>query len=65
MNAQEKAKDNLKNFDKDGASTIVGAKEEDYEYLGIESSGQNTLTSMLKDKGGKMDMKDLMKALKT
>ena len=65
VNAQERAKDNLKNFDKDGASTIVGAKEEDYEYLGIESSGQNTLTSMLKDKGGKMDMKDLMKALKT
>jgi hypothetical protein len=64
VNAQEKAKDNLKNFDKDGASTIVGAKKEDYEYLGITEGSQNTLSAKLKEKGGKMDMKDLMSALK-
>ena len=64
VNAQEKAKDALKPFDKDGASTIVGAKKEDYEYLGINEGSQNTLTAKLKEKGGKMDMKDLMGALK-
>ena len=64
INAQEKAKDKLKNFDKDGASTLVGAKKEDYEYLGVTQSEENTLTSKLKEKGGKMDMKDLMHALK-
>lgn len=64
VNAQEKAKDNLKNLDKDGASTIVGAKKEDYEYLGITESKENTLSAKLKEKGGKMDMKDLMKVLK-
>lgn len=64
VNAQEKAKDKLKNFDKDGASTIVGAKKEDYEYLGIAQSEENTLSAKLKEKGGKMDMKDLMQAIK-
>ena len=64
VNAQEKAKDNLKNFDKDGASTIIGAKKEDYEYLGLAEGSQNTLSAKLKEKGGKMDMKDLMSALK-
>ena len=64
VNAQEKAKDKLKNFDKDGASTIVGAKKEDYEYLGIAQTEENTLSAKLKEKGGKMDMKDLMTALK-
>lgn len=64
VNAQDKAKETLKNFDKDGASTIVGAKKDDYEYLGIQQTDQNSLTSMLKEKGGKMDMKDLMKAMK-
>jgi len=64
VNAQEKAKDTLKNFDKDGASTIVGAKEEDYEYLGVKGSQQNSLSAKLKEKGGKMDMKDLMAVLK-
>ena len=64
VNAQDKAKETLKNFDKDGASTIVGAKKDDYEYLGIQQTDENSLTSMLKEKGGKMDMKDLMKAMK-
>ena len=64
VNAQEKAKDRLKNFDKDGASTLVGAKKEDYEYLGIAQTEENTLSAKLKEKGGKMNMKDLMTALK-
>jgi hypothetical protein len=64
VNAQEKAKDKLKNFDKDGASTLVGAKKEDYEYLGVTNSQENTLSAKLKQKGGKMDMKDLMEAIK-
>ena len=63
VNAQEKAKDTLKNFDKDGASTIVGAKEEDYEYLGVKGSEANSLSAKLKEKGGKMNMKDLMGVL--
>jgi len=63
VNAQEKAKENLKNLDKDGATTIIGAKKEDYEYLGVEGSSSNTLSAKLKEKGGKMDMKDLMQAL--
>jgi hypothetical protein len=64
VHAQEKAKDTLKNIDKEGASTIVGAKKEDYEYLGIQQTEGNSLASILKEKGGKMDMKDLMKAVK-
>ena len=64
VNAQEKAKDKLENMDKDGASTIIGAKNEDYEYLGLKSSSENSLSAKLREKGGKMDMKDLMQALK-
>ena len=63
VSAQEKAKDTLKNFDKDGASTIVGAKEEDYEYLGVKGSEANSLSAKLKEKGGKMNMKELMGVL--
>jgi hypothetical protein len=65
VNAQEKAKDNLQNMDKEGASTIMGANKEDYDYLGIEGSGNTSLSSKLKEKGGKMDMKDLMDVLKS
>ena len=64
VNAQEKAKDKLKNIDKDGASTIVGATKEDYDYLGIGGSEGESLSAKLKEKGGKMDMKDLMNVLK-
>ena len=64
VNAQEKAKENLSNIDKDGASTIMGAKNEDYEYLGIKKTSENSLSAKLREKGGKMDMKDLMHALK-
>ena len=64
VNAQEKAKDKLEQMDKEGASTIIGAKNEDYEYLGIKQSSENSLSAKLREKGGKMDMKDLMHALK-
>ena len=63
VNSQEKAKNVLKNLDKDGASTIVGAKQEDYDHLGYKQTEGRSLSSMLKEKGGKMDMKDLMKAM--
>lgn len=65
VNAQEKAKDKMANIDKDGASTIIGAKKEDYEYLGVQNTGDTSLSARLKEKGGKMDMKDLMDVLKT
>lgn len=65
VNSQEKAKDVLKNLDKDGASTIVGAKTEDYDHLGYKETQGKSLSSMLKEKGGKMDMKDLMNAMNT
>ena len=64
VNAQEKAKDKLKNIDQDGASTVIGATKEDYEYLGINQTDSNSLSEKLKEKGGKMDMKDLMGVLK-
>ena len=64
VNAQDKAKDALNNLDKDGASTVMGATKEDYEYLGEQANPQGrTLSSMLKAKGGKMDMKDLMETM--
>ncbi len=64
VNAQDKAKDALSNLDKDGASTVMGATKEDYEYLGEQANPQGrTLSSMLKAKGGKMDMKDLMETM--
>jgi len=64
VNAQEKAKDKLKNLDKDGASTVIGATKEDYEYLGVQQTPGDSLSAKLKEKGGKMDMKDLMGVLK-
>jgi len=63
VNSQEKAKSTLKNVDKQGASTIVGAKQQDYEDLGVAKNQSHSLSDMLKQHGGKMDMKDLMKAM--
>lgn len=63
VNAQDKAKTTLKNVDRDGASTIVGAKESDYDNLGVGANKSQSLSDMLKSHGGKMDMKDLMKAM--
>ena len=44
------------------AGTLVGAKEEDYEYLGIERpKGGVSLHEEAKKKGGTLNMEDLMK----
>ena len=64
VNSQDKAKDALSNLDKDGASTVMGATREDYEYLGEQQNPQGrSLSSMLKAKGGKMDMNDLIETM--
>ena len=64
VNAQDKAKDAVSNLDKDGASTLVGAKAEDYEYLGYKKTPAGaSLSERLKEKGGRMDMKDLLETM--
>ena len=64
VNAQDKAKDAISNLDKDGASTIVGAKPEDYEYLGYKQTPKGaSLSEQLKKKGGRMNMKDLIETM--
>jgi chromosome segregation and condensation protein ScpB len=52
-------------MDKEGASTVFGATKKDYEYLGIKQTEGDVLAKKLKEKGGKMDMKDLMSVLKS
>jgi hypothetical protein len=64
VNSQDKAKDVMSNLDKDGASTVVGAKKEDYEYLGYKQNPAGTsLSQKLKEKGGRMNMKDLIETM--
>tara|TARA_Y100000310_G_C20629834_1_gene788012 strand:+ start:762 stop:1751 length:990 start_codon:yes stop_codon:yes gene_type:complete len=64
VNAQDKAKDVVDNLDKDGASTVMGATNEDYEYLGYKKNPSGrSLNDMLKAKGGRMDMKDLVETM--
>jgi hypothetical protein len=64
VNAQDKAKDVVSNLDKEGASTIVGAKPEDYEYLGYKQTPKGaSLSEQLKKKGGRMNMKDLIETM--
>ena len=64
VNAQDKAKDVMTNLDKDGASTVMGATKEDYEYLGYQANPKGkSLTDMLKEKGGKMNMQDLIETM--
>ena len=64
VNAQEKSKDVMDTLEKDGASTVMGAKEDDYEYLGHKkTTGGDSLTEQLKKKGGRMDMKDLIESM--
>ena len=56
---REKAASKIKSGD---GSTLVGAKDEDYEYLGIEKpQGGVDLTEEVKKKGGTLNMEDLMK----
>lgn len=56
---RDKAKDKLS---QGAAGTLVGAKDEDYEYLGIEKpKGGVSLHEEAKKKGGTLNMQDLMK----
>jgi hypothetical protein len=56
---RDKAKNKLS---KGAAGTLVGAKDEDYEYLGIEKpKGGVSLHEEAKKKGGTLNMQDLMK----
>ena len=58
--SSEKGKDMLGQHDeKGGASTIIGATKEDYEYMGVSPKGVS-LHDAAKKKGGKLDMEDLM-----
>ena len=64
VNSQDKAKDVTDTLDKDGASTVMGATKEDYEYLGYKQNPDGrSLSDMLKAKGGRMDMNDLMETM--
>lgn len=64
VNANEKAKEKI-NSQEGQATSIVGASQEDYEYLNMK--GKNTKTVSLseeaKKKGGALNMKDLMKMM--
>jgi hypothetical protein len=56
---RDKAKDKL---DKGDGGTIVGAKQEDYDRLGVKrTSGSISLHEEAKKKGGTLNMEDLMK----
>ena len=58
--SSEKGKEMLHHDDdKGGASTIIGATKEDYEYMGVSSKGVS-LHDAAEKKGGKLDMQDLM-----
>ena len=56
----KKGKEELeKHSDKGGASTLVGATKEDYEYMGVEESGVS-LEKAAKEKGGSLSMQDMI-----
>tara|TARA_B110000495_G_scaffold155765_1_gene139152 strand:+ start:6306 stop:7289 length:984 start_codon:yes stop_codon:yes gene_type:complete len=48
-------------FDESAGSTIVGASQEDYEYLGVKQTGGVSLHEEAKKKGGSLSMQDMMK----
>ena len=61
ISEEEKEKFRSK-FDSGSGSTIVGAKEEDYEYLGISKPMVGkSLHEEAKKKGGSLSMQDMMK----
>ena len=56
---REKMKEKISGGD---GSTLVGATDEDYEFLGVEKpTGSISLHEEAKKKGGTLEMKDLMK----
>lgn len=65
FNANEKAKDLKEENDNVAASSIVGAKEEDYEYLNMKKDTDKkvTLSEEAKKKGGSLNMQELMELM--
>lgn len=64
VNAQDRSQDVVDTLEKEGASTVMGATAEDYEYLGHKQTPSGaSLTDRLKEKGGRMDMKDLIETM--
>ena len=65
VNANENAKKIMdQKGEKEGtAQTIVGATEEDMEYIGFKGQGErtNSLSEAAKKKGGSLSMEDMMK----
>jgi len=64
-NVSEKAKEKMsKHEGQAGASTVIGAKEEDYEFMNISSvkkEGSVSLRDEAVKKGGRLSMEDMMK----
>lgn len=63
-NTSEKEKENIQNqLDKDGATTVFGATEEDYKYLGVDEQEVRpvSLHEEAEKKGGSLSMEDLIK----
>lgn len=64
VNANEKAKEKIKDKDNQ-AQSIVGATKEDYKYINMDKGDKKalSLSEEAKKKGGSLDMKDLMKLM--
>jgi len=59
--SSKKGKEHLeKHEEKGGASTLVGATSKDYEYMGVNARGGKSLHQAAKEKGGSLNMQDLM-----
>jgi len=59
--SSKKGKDLIEqDSEKGGASTIVGATKEDYEYMGVDTRKGKSLDQAAKAKGGSLNMQDLM-----
>lgn len=64
VNANEKAKEKIKDKDNQ-AQSIVGATKEDYKYINMDKGDKKalSLSEEAKKKGGSLDMNDLMKLM--
>ena len=64
VNANEKAKEKIKDKDNQ-AQSIVGATKEDYKYISMDKGDRKalSLSEEAKKKGGSLDMNDLMKLM--
>jgi len=64
INANEKAKERIKDKDNQ-AQSIVGATKEDYKYINMDKGDRKalSLSEEAKKKGGSLDMNDLMKLM--